>query len=229
MVINWYGLSSFNISTGKFTLVTDPFSKSVGLTPVRVQTNVAVISNIEDENYNNKSSLGGPASASRSEAGEDTFVIDGPGEFDVQGLFVRGIPAFGNTKDAKNENYDPTTLYSILMEDIRLGFLGSLKQKELTDKQLEDLGNVDILFVPVGGNTVCDAEEAVNIVSQVEPSIVVPMHYHQKGLKTKLDPVDKFLKEIGSDSKPEDKLTVKKSDFSDEDVKTKIVLLDPQR
>ena len=137
--------------------------------------------------------------------GKDAFVIDGPGEFDVKGLFVRGIPAAGGS-----------TIYSIRMEDIRLGFLGSLKEKELTDQQLEDLGEIDVLFVPVGGKSVCDAEEAVTIVNQIEPRMIVPMHYAQKDVKLPLDKLDVFLKEMGSTKvAPQDKLTIKKSSFAE--------------
>src|SRR3989344_8962306 len=126
MVISWFGLSSFKISSGNFTLVTDPFGKAVCLTPPRVQTDIAVISNNQNEYYNNKGSL----------AGEKIFVVDGPGEFDARGVFVRGIAAMGDPKN-KVGGFDHTTIYGIAMEDIRLGFLGSIKQKELTETQLE--------------------------------------------------------------------------------------------
>lgn len=218
MVISWFGLSAFKITSGNLTLVTDPFSKSVGLTAPRVATDIAVISNIKNEAYNNKESLGGGG----------TFTIDGPGEFDVKGLFVHGIAAQGD-EGGKVGGFDFTTIYSIRMEDIRLGALGSLKQKELTDEQLEALGEIDILFVPVGGHTVCDAEQAVTIVNQIEPKIVIPMHYAQKGLDINLDKVDHFLKEIGQVSAaPQDKLTLKKSNLAEIE-NTQITVLAPQR
>jgi L-ascorbate metabolism protein UlaG (beta-lactamase superfamily) len=216
MVITWFGLSSFKISSGNLTLVTDPFSKNTGLTPPRVATDIAVISNIQNDLYNNKESLGG----------DSTFVIDGPGEFDAKGLFVHGIQAKGNEKQKEN-GFDYTTIYSIKMEDIRLGFLGSISQKELTDSQIEELGEIDILFVPVGGHTVCDAEQAVSIVNQIEPHIVIPMHYSQKGLKLSLDKIDVFLKEIGSKAAPQEKLTIKKSEIAEKE--SEVVVLESQR
>ena len=216
MVITWFGLSSFKISSGNLTVVTDPFSKNVGLTSPRVQTDVALISNIQNEAYNNQESLGG----------DSIFVVDGPGEFDVKNLFVHGIAAGGDEK-RKNNGFDYTTIYSIRMEDIRLGFLGSLKQKELTDSQIEELGEIDILFVPVGGNTVCDAEQAVAIVNQIESHIVIPMHYSQKGLKMPLDKVELFLKEIGSKASPQEKLTIKKSEVAEKE--SEVVVLESQR
>lgn len=215
MVINWFGLSCFKITSGSLTVVTDPFSKEVGLTAPRMQTDVAVISNIANSAYNNQDSLGG----------ENLFVVDGPGEFDVKGLFVHGIPING------------TTIYSIRMEDIRLGFLGALKKKELTEKDLEELDEIDILFVPVGGpasptrveagGTVCDAEEAVKIINQIEPHVIIPMHYAQKGLKMKLDPLENFLKEIGSKPEAQEKLTIKKSELAN--FESAVVVLESQR
>ncbi|KKW28437.1 MAG: hypothetical protein A3K06_01890 [Candidatus Doudnabacteria bacterium RIFCSPHIGHO2_01_52_17] len=219
MVISWFGLSSFKISSGNFTLVTDPFGKAVGLTPPRVQTDIAVISNNQNEYYNNQGSL----------AGEKIFVVDGPGEFDARGVFVRGIAAMGDPKN-KVGGFDHTTIYGIAMEDIRLGFLGSIKQKELTETQLEELGEIHILMVPVGGKTVCDAEEAAAIINQIEPQIVVPMHYAQPGLKLPLDKVEQFLKETGSGKIiAQDKLTLKKSNLQELGETMQVVLLNPQR
>ena len=214
MVITWFGLSSFKISSGNLTVVTDPFSKSVGLMAPRVQTDIVIISNIENPAYNNRGSLGG----------KDTFVIDGPGEFDVKGLFVHGISAQGEQK-SKTNSFDYTTIYAIRMEDIHLGFLGSLKQKQLTESQLSELEEVDILFVPVGGKIVCDAEEAVVIVNQIEPRFVIPMHFEQRGLKMGLNKVDQFLKELGAKRVEQEKLTLKKSDLAGE--QTEVVVLSP--
>lgn len=205
MVITWFGLSCFKISSGNLTVVTDPFGKDVGLTPPRMQTDVAVISKAANPAYNNQVSLGG----------ERLFVIDGPGEFDVKGLFVHGLPVNG------------TTVYSIRMEEIRLGFLGALKKQELTESELAELDEIDILFGPVGGGSVCDAEEAVKIINQIEPHIIIPMHYAQTGLKMKLDGLEKFLKEIGSKPEAQDKLTIKKSELAD--YESAVVILNPQR
>lgn len=199
--------------------MTDPFPKTVGLAPPRFKADITIISNIKNAIPNNQ------ASGSR----EETFVIDGTGEFDVKGLFIHGISASGEPQN-KSNGFDFTTIYSIHFEDIRLGFLGSLKQKELTDSQLEDLGEIDILFVPVGGKTVCDAEEAVTIVNQVEPRIVIPMYYAQKGLQMPLEKVDLFLKEVSSGKQvPEEKLTIKKSGLQEGGESTRIVILLPQR
>lgn len=213
MVITWFGLSCFKISSGDLTLVSDPFSKEVGLTPPRMQTDIVIISNNQDPAYNNR------ASVSR----DNTFVIDGPGEFDVKGLFVHGIPSSAKAMEGK----PGSTIYGIRMEDIRLGFLGALKQKELTLEQLEALGEIDILLVPVGGNTVLDPEEAVTAASQIEPRIVIPMHYEQKGLKIKLEKLEHFLKEFGTKAEPQEKLTIRKSEIAA--LEPKVVAFAPAR
>jgi L-ascorbate metabolism protein UlaG (beta-lactamase superfamily) len=218
MVITWYGLSSFKIVSGTSTLITDPFAKTAGPTPPRGTADAVISSNLNVPTYNNTE----PVSR------EGTFIINGPGEFDVKGLFVRGIAAAGDPAQ-KTDGFDHTTIYNIRMEDLRLGFLGSLKQKELTDAQLEAMGDIDILFVPAGGNTVCDAEQAVAITNQLEPKYVIPMHYAQAGIKIKLDKLEVFLKEIGQAKKsPQDKLTTKKSALPEGDT-TEVVVLDPQR
>jgi len=207
MVISWFGLSSFKISSGPLTLITDPFSKNTGLTPPRGQTDIVVISNSESDLYNNREAVGD----------EKTFVVDSPGEYDVKGLFIRGVRANG------------AAIYSIRLEDIRLGFLGCLKAGELSDAQIEELGDIDVLFVPVGGKSVSDAEEAVKIVNQLEPRFVIPMHYAQPGLKITLDKVEGFLKEIGATSvERRDKFTLKKSELAASD-KTETIILTPQR
>ncbi len=207
MVISWFGLSSFKISSGPLTVITDPFSKSAGPTPPRGQTDIVIISNSSSDLYNNRESVGD----------EKTFVVDSPGEYDVKGLFIRGVAGTG------------ATIYSIRMEDMRIGFLGSLKEKQLTDQQLVEIGEIDVLFVPVGGKIVCDAEEAVTIVNQIEPRFVIPMHYQHAGLKIGLDKVDQFLKEIGgAKAAPQEKLTIKKSNIL-EGENTEVVILEPQR
>lgn len=206
MVITWYGLSSFKITSGNLTLITDPFSSSVGLTPPRGQADIVLVSSRENPAYNNREPF----------RGDKTFIIDGPGEYDVRGLFIHGFPG-----------QNGSSIYAIRLEDMSLGFLGGLKAKELTEPQLEGLGEVDILFVPVGGGSVCDAEEAVHIISQVEPAIVIPMHFAQKGLRMQLDKAETFQKEMGSKTEPQDKLTIKRSELAPDG--TKVIVLNPQR
>jgi L-ascorbate metabolism protein UlaG (beta-lactamase superfamily) len=144
------------------------------------------------------------------------FLINGPGEYEVKEVFVQGI--------ASEKEKGINTIYTIETEDLKICHLGCLNQKELTDEQLDKIGEVDILMIPVGDGEVISAKEAVKIMSQIEPQIILPMYYHLPKLKIKLDGVDKFLKMIGVKKiEPLPKLNIKKKDISADEVK--IILL----
>ncbi len=218
MHIYWFGLSAFKIVSKETTVFTDPFSKAAGVTSPRGGGDIVISSNPALELYNNFSSISG-----------QPFIIDSPGEYDVKNVFIRGIPATAakNQTEAKKIETDNRAIYLLTLEGINLGFLGSLKEKALTQSQIEEMNNIDVLLVPVGGNSVCDAEEAVGIVNELEPKIVIPMHYKTPGIDVKLDSVERFLKEMGGKGEEMDKLLVKKSELEEE--KTRIVVLTPQR
>jgi L-ascorbate metabolism protein UlaG (beta-lactamase superfamily) len=217
MHINWFGLSCFKIISRDVTIFTDPFGKASGLTPARGAANIVISSNPDGELYNNFSSFSG-----------DPFLVDGPGEYDVKGAFIRGIPlSVKIPADEKKIIINRRAIYAVTLENLTLGFLGSLNEKTLTESQVEELNDVDILLVPVGGGPVCDAEAAMEIVNQIEPKVVIPMHYKTPGLGIKLDALDRFLKEMGGKSEEMDKLLIKKTDLEEE--KTRLVILAPQR
>ncbi|MFA4998867.1 MAG: MBL fold metallo-hydrolase, partial [Candidatus Paceibacterota bacterium] len=152
------------------------------------------------------------------------FLISGPGEYEIKGVFVQGVPSFHDNSQGKEKGQN--TIYSLEVEDIRICHLGDLGQNELTEDQLEKIGDVDILLVPVGGSVTVSAKEAVKIMAQIEPKITIPMHYQLPKIKSKLDGVDKFLKSLGLKTiAPQDKLTIKKKDISSEEAK--IIVLQP--
>jgi len=153
----------------------------------------------------------------------DFFLIDNPGEYEVKGVFIEGIPTF-NFKNEKAENsekfFDGNTIYTIEVDDIKICHLGNIKQKELKEDQLEKIGMVDILMVPVGGEDTLTAKEAISIIGQIEPGIIIPMQYAVPKLKMKLDKVDDFLKlSKVEDLKPIEKLVIKKSEIDSEQPK----------
>ncbi|MDX1535401.1 MAG: MBL fold metallo-hydrolase [Candidatus Spechtbacterales bacterium] len=212
MVITWYGQSCFRVQSGSTTVVFDPFKKSIGLNPPIGEANMVLVSH-DDDDHNNAKSLKG-----------DPFVIDSAGEYEKQGIRVWGIRSFHDNKEGEENGLN--TIYTVRMEDMVLCHLGDLGQKKLTDEQLDAIDGVDILMIPVGGDTTIGAEGSIEIINQIEPRIVMPMHYKVKGLKMKLDPVDDFLKEIGQkDVKPQEKLTIKAKDLPKEDDKMEIVVL----
>lgn len=220
MVIQWYGQACFKI-TARWTapqsvkseeavLVIDPFDKKLGLRPVGGRADIVLVTH-EHFDHNNAAALRG-----------EPFVIRGPGEYDIKEIYIRGIPAFHDNKEGKERGL--TTIYTLESEGIRLCHLGDLGQEELLAEQLEAIGDVDILMIPVGGVYTIDGEGARKIINQIEPAIVLPMHYALRGLSVKLNKPEEFLKVFGAKN-PETlpKLTIKKKDINPEE--TKVVLL----
>lgn len=193
MVITYYGLSCFKLQSGDTVLVTDPFSKDSGLTPPRFQANI-VLATSDDPHHSNIESLSG-----------DPFIITGPGEYEIKGITVDGI-------------HVGSSIYTFEWDDIRFCHLGALSMKAFTEEVKEAIGTPDVLFVPIGGGAGLEAEDAVDVINQIEPHIVIPMHYDIKGLKSpKLAGPEAFLKEFGSDAKPQEKFTFKLKDIPQEE------------
>lgn len=201
MVITYYGISCFKIQSGDTVLAVDPFGKESGLTTPRFQTDVALITHAH-ENHNNFDSLA-------SKGDTNVFKINGPGEYEIHGIQIHGVPSAHDTSGGAERGKN--TIYIISWEDMRVVHMGDYGEDKLRDDVHEAIGTPDILFVPVGGNDTIDAETAAKLVNQLEPRIVIPMHYKIPGLKNKIAGVDIFLKEMGEKSAPEDRLTIKKS------------------
>ena len=152
------------------------------------------------------------------------FLIQGPGEYERKDIFVQGIPSYHDDKDGKERGRN--TIYTIEAEEMNLCHLGDFGEKELSPEQLEKIGDVDILMVPIGGMFTLDAKGAAKIISQIEPRIVIPMHYSLPKLKVKIDGLEPFLKEMGQKSaESQPKLLIKKKDLTAEE--TKVVVLTP--
>lgn len=218
--IYWAGQSCFEISVSnskdhEANIVIDPFdSDYVGLKLPSLSADIALVTH-DHKDHNNISGLKG-----------EPFVISGPGEYEVKEVFVQGIPAFHD--DANGKDKGKSTIYVFEAEGMRFCHLGDLGQKQLTDEQLEKIDGVDVLMIPVGGEgyTISSAE-ASKIISQIEPKIVIPMHYALPKLKFKLDEVSKFLKTMGKPSvTPIDKLTIKQSALPKEGT-TEVIVLQP--
>jgi L-ascorbate metabolism protein UlaG (beta-lactamase superfamily) len=202
MTISWYGHSCFKITNqgGRLTIITDPFDKSIGLNPPRGAANIVVVSHEHSDHNNVKAVSGQP------------FIVNNPGEYDIKGVRIIGCSSFHDNK--QGEERGPNTIYLIKVDKIRICHLGDLGQEKLTDKQLETIGNVDILMIPVGGTYTINAREAAKIAKQIEPRLIIPMHYKIPELKIELADLSEFLKEMGVDKKmPVDKLTLKKKDL----------------
>jgi len=215
MKITWHGQSCFKLlvksnNGDKITILVDPFDKETGLTPPRGSADIVLITHDHHDHNNLKIVSGTP------------FVINGPGEYDVKGVSIKGIHSYhDNSKGSEN---GINTIYVIEAEDMKVCHLGDLGQKELADMQLDKMGEIDILMVPIGGTWTLDGEGAVKVINQIEPSVAIPMHYKIPGIDIKLDKVDDFLKEIGLTPETVEEYNVKKLDLG-EDMKVVVMKL----
>lgn len=211
MKIIWHGQSLFEIIVparqGEETkIVIDPFDESYGLKLPKLQADILLVSH-EHKDHSNVSGVSG-----------DYFLIEDPGEYEIKGVYVKGIPAFHDFSSGKERG--KITMFKILAEEIKICHLSDLGQKELTEQQLDEIGEVDILLIPVGGNYTIAAKEASTIINQIEPKIVIPMHYQIPKLKLKLEELDKFLKVMGTkDPEKLSKLSIKKKELLEEGMK----------
>lgn len=212
MNISWYGHRCFRIEAKEGSVLIDPFGKDVGLRAPRIKDDVVLIT------------TGGQASrAGLSEMNPETFVITGPGEYERKGISIHGVQAYGDKTGGSTQGL--TTLYRIVAEDISVCHLGALGQDQLTDEQIELIGDVDILMVPVGDKEVLDAKAAAAIVNEIEPKIIIPMQYKVPGLALDADGVEKFVKELGLTPEKTDKLRIANKTLPVEE--TKLVILQP--
>lgn len=217
MQIIWKGHSCFQILAQKgkqesLKIVIDPYEEEIGLKLSLLEADIALFTHDHHDHNNIKAIKGTP------------FLIANPGEYDVKGVFIQGIFSYHDEQEGKERGTN--TIYTLEVEDMRICHLGDFGQKELSAEQLEAIGDIDVLLVPVGGVYTIDAKTASRIVNQIEPKVAIPMHYALPKLKVKLGGVEEFLKVMGAKSVvPEDKLVLKAKDLTTEE--TKIVVLNP--
>lgn len=213
MDITYLGHSSFKIKGKDAVLVTDPYDKYIGLKFPEVDADIVTVSH-QHEDHNQVSLVNGAKK-----------VVDGPGEYEIKGVSIIGFSSFHD--DKKGEERGVNTIYVIEMDGLRLAHLGDLGHS-LSDDLVAQLGDIDILMIPVGGKFTIDSAQAVSVVQSIEPSVTIPMHYQVQGLDPKtfseLAPVDTFLKEVGITAEVLPKLSIKKEDINPEG--QKIVVLE---
>lgn len=212
MEIVWHGHSCFRmIERGMAAVVTDPFDDSIGYGSLKLKADIVTVSH-EAPGHSHLDAV----------KGSGVHTITGPGEYEIGGVFITGLSTEDNQKK-KLADGKGNTVYVFDFDGLTVCHLGDLNHVP-TQTQIETLGNVDVALVPVGGGGGLNASQAAEVVSLLEPSIVIPMHYQTEAVSLKLDPVSKFLKEMGLGGlKPEATIKVTKSGLPDE---TKVVLLD---
>ena len=212
MDVTWLGHGCFRLRGKNAAVVTDPYPPSIGLRLPKQDAEVLTISH-EHENH-----------AYAQAVRDGAYEIHGPGEYEIAGVSVVGVPTYHDAEKGKKEGRN--TVYLIEIDDVRICHLGDLGHK-LDDAEAESVASPDVLLVPVGGHTTMNAAQAAEVVRQLEPRYVVPMHYAIPGLKLQLDPIDRFLKEMGvTSSEAQPKLTVQKSSVAE--YETKVVVLEPK-
>lgn len=216
MDITWYGLSCFRIREGGATVICDPYDKSVGLASPKVRADIVTISHDQ------------PGHSSVDRVQGEMKVLRGPGEYELNSVFITGATTYHhkNSPNATERN----VIFFFQFGDLTVGHLGDLGEVP-TQAEIEELnlGEVDILLVPIGGGATLDPTRAVEVIGLFEPKIVIPMHYRHPGLAPELaatlEPIDKFLKEFGATApEPQEMLKVSKSGLPEE---TQVVILIP--
>ena len=213
MDITWYGHSCFRITErSRISIVTDPYSDgSIGLpAPSKLKADVVTMSH--DAPGHNAADL----------VKGHTYTLAGPGEYEIGGVFIYGLAMHHLTHDGKAlEN----VAYVIQYDNLNVLHLGDLAHVP-DQSTIQDLGEINVAIVPVGGGRGLSATAAAEVIALIEPSYIIPMHYDIPGLSLKLDPVDKFLKEMGvSKVQEEETLKVTASDLPEQ---PQVVVLQPQ-
>jgi len=198
MIITYHGVDFFKVTLGDTTIAVNPISKSSKFKSTTFGSDITLISL-------NSSEHNGADITSRGD--KESFLINGPGEYEVSGVFIKGFLSKSNYGGEEKIN----TIYTVSLEGINLCFMGALGEKDLSAETKEAIDGIDILFVPIGGGGVLDPASAHKLAVQFEPSVIIPSHFGEVGSANALK---SFLKEAGEEGvKPVDKVTIKKKDL----------------
>lgn len=209
MDIYWGGQALFRLKGKQATVIIDPFDPEFTnlKLPKDLTCDVCLISHNHNDHNNSKVTV--------SPSGKPPMIFDRPGEYEVNGVVITGVNSFHDNLQGSQRGGN--IIFQMLFEGLNIVHLGDLGQSELSEEQVAQISATDILLIPVGGVYTIDAKVAAGIVSQLEPSIIIPMHYSLEGLKATLDPVEKFLKEMGAENVvPQPKLSITKDKLPEE-------------
>ena len=217
MEITWYGHSCFRlVERGMASVVTDPYDESLGYPALRLKADIVTVSHAAPGHSNTDAVKG------------ESRALTGPGEYEIGGVFITGIPtakaqAEAGKKKKPAADAKSNTVFVFDYDGLTVCHLGDLDHVP-SQAQIEALGEVNVALVPVGGGGGLNAAQAAEVISLIEPAIVVPMHYRTETGSRDLEPVSKFLKEMGlGATKPEPGLKVTRSGLPEE---THVVLLE---
>jgi L-ascorbate metabolism protein UlaG (beta-lactamase superfamily) len=207
--IAWLGHACFRIKGRDATIITDPYERSLGLNLGRQTAEIVTVSHDTPNHGATDQVVGQPR------------IVRGPGEYEIRGVMISGVSTAGERTPS---GFSRNTAYAIEIDELLVCHLGDLG-KTLTADQIEALKDADVLLVPVGGLCTVSPAEAAEVVSQLEPKLVVPMHYQVPGINLNLEPLDRFCREMGVEEvRTQPKLTVTRSSLPDETTVTVLEL-----
>lgn len=209
MDITWFGHACFRLSERGVAIVTDPFTEELGYARPRIRADAVTISHDHPGHNNRVGFRGSPR------------FFDGPGEYEVRDVFITGIATYHDARRGAVRGNNTVFLFDFDgLTVCHLGDLGHVPDQ----KQVEALSDVDVLLIPVGGTHSLEVSKAAEVISLVEPRVVIPMHYKTPLEKDRLEGVEKFFKEMGlAPIPPQAELSVTRSGLPDE---TEVVVLD---
>jgi L-ascorbate metabolism protein UlaG (beta-lactamase superfamily) len=217
--IVYLGHSCFRLRGRDGILIFDPFDRSIGLDIGRPTAHIVTMSHDHSDHAN---------VAAVKPQREQVFLIDGPGEYEISGILITGVRTYHDKAKGKERGYN--TVYVVHLDDVVFCHLGDLGH-ELSQSQIEEIGNVDVLFVPVGGAETIGPAEASNVISQIEPRVVIPMHYAlpQLSFEYQLAPIEKFTQGMGLKDPPlEDKVSFSAASLPAEGAQMRVIIMQPQ-
>lgn len=208
MKIKWFGQACFQIKTREGIIITDPYDDEIGWSLPQLQADILTISHDHfDHNARDK------IQAKR--------IFDAPGEYEVGGVSILGILA--DHDQAGGSQRGKVTMFRFILDGISILHSGDLGTK-LSDDQIDEIGTVDVVLLPVGGTYTIDAGEAAEVVKALDPKIVIPMHYRLPGLKVDISEADDFISKIGLTPESVDSLDVSRLSLPEDGMR--LVVLD---
>lgn len=209
MEIIWLGHSCFRVRGKEATIITDPFEKTLGYPVRKLTANIVTVSHSH------------PQHSFVEAVGNSPRIISRPGEYEIANVFINGIATFHDA--SRGEQRGKNTAFLMEIEEVRICHLGDLGHVPTSD-QIEQMSHADVLMVPVGGVSTLGAAEAAETISLLDPKLVIPMHFRTEVVKMELEPLERFLKEMGlQEASPQPKLNITKSNVP---VETKVLVLD---
>ena len=211
MDVDWFGHSCLRLREGGLTIITDPYDKSIGYNLPRLRADIVTVSHDS------------PGHAAVSAVKREGKTLTRPGEYEIGGVFITGLQTWRASDEADAAKKEENTVFVFEFGDLTVCHLGDLA-KVLTQAQVETLPSIDVLLTPVGGGGALDADDAAEVISLLEPRIVIPMHYQTEIADQSLDPLSRFLKEMGvTDVTPQESARINRSQLPDE---TEIIVLE---